>query len=185
MSFLVVICCFCPYFCETCCFYQFPNNLIQSNKGPFDACLLHVLRIMRFLKCRFKTACQCFWKGTGCFAVVCWNRCVLSWAGFDCPLCLLTGFTASPTQQNSRGLNVDFDSVFGNNTNANHLDATGKCCSPTHRHAVINRFMSKLKKIKVLVLDLSVCVCFYGVCCPDHQCVYMHINNHVTINFLQ
>ena len=45
------------------------------------------------------------------------------------------GFTASPTPQqpqNSRGLNVDFDSVFGNNTNANTLDATGKCCTPTH-----------------------------------------------------
>ncbi|XP_069395813.1 phosphatidylinositol binding clathrin assembly protein a isoform X18 [Paralichthys olivaceus] len=38
-----------------------------------------------------------------------------------------TGFTASPTPQqpqNSRGLNVDFDSVFGNNTNANNLDST-------------------------------------------------------------
>ncbi|XP_076606018.1 phosphatidylinositol binding clathrin assembly protein a isoform X20 [Chaetodon auriga] len=37
------------------------------------------------------------------------------------------GFTASPTSQqpqNSRGLNVDFDSVFGNNTNANNLDST-------------------------------------------------------------
>ncbi|KAM6984561.1 phosphatidylinositol binding clathrin assembly protein a isoform 6-T6 [Tautogolabrus adspersus] len=37
------------------------------------------------------------------------------------------GFTASPTPQvpqNSRGLNVDFDSVFGNNTNANNLDCT-------------------------------------------------------------
>ncbi|XP_069395810.1 phosphatidylinositol binding clathrin assembly protein a isoform X15 [Paralichthys olivaceus] len=37
------------------------------------------------------------------------------------------GFTASPTPQqpqNSRGLNVDFDSVFGNNTNANNLDST-------------------------------------------------------------
>ncbi|XP_071317259.1 phosphatidylinositol binding clathrin assembly protein a isoform X12 [Trachinotus anak] len=39
---------------------------------------------------------------------------------------LFRGFTASPTQQpqNSRGLNVDFDSVFGNNTNANNLDST-------------------------------------------------------------
>ncbi|XP_034539162.1 phosphatidylinositol binding clathrin assembly protein a isoform X18 [Notolabrus celidotus] len=39
----------------------------------------------------------------------------------------LTGFTASPTPQqpqNSRGLNVDFDSVFGNNTNANNLEVT-------------------------------------------------------------
>ncbi|XP_060912077.1 phosphatidylinositol binding clathrin assembly protein a isoform X6 [Labrus mixtus] len=37
------------------------------------------------------------------------------------------GFTVSPTPQvpqNSRGLNVDFDSVFGNNTNANTLDCT-------------------------------------------------------------
>ncbi|XP_060942341.1 phosphatidylinositol binding clathrin assembly protein a isoform X3 [Limanda limanda] len=37
------------------------------------------------------------------------------------------GFTASPTPQqpqNSRGLNVDFDSVFGNNTNANNLDSS-------------------------------------------------------------
>uniref|UniRef100_A0A4W6DAT9 Phosphatidylinositol binding clathrin assembly protein a n=1 Tax=Lates calcarifer TaxID=8187 RepID=A0A4W6DAT9_LATCA len=37
------------------------------------------------------------------------------------------GFTASPTPhqpQNSRGLNVDFDSVFGNNANANNLDST-------------------------------------------------------------
>ncbi|XP_041809030.1 phosphatidylinositol binding clathrin assembly protein a isoform X6 [Chelmon rostratus] len=37
------------------------------------------------------------------------------------------GFAASPTPQqpqNSRGLNVDFDSVFGNNTNANNLDST-------------------------------------------------------------
>ncbi|XP_008300275.1 phosphatidylinositol-binding clathrin assembly protein-like isoform X4 [Stegastes partitus] len=37
------------------------------------------------------------------------------------------GFTASPTSQqplNSRGLNIDFDSVFGNNTNANSLDST-------------------------------------------------------------
>ncbi|XP_071317260.1 phosphatidylinositol binding clathrin assembly protein a isoform X13 [Trachinotus anak] len=50
---------------------------------------------------------------------------------FQQPLPLSTtntwgGFTASPTQQpqNSRGLNVDFDSVFGNNTNANNLDST-------------------------------------------------------------
>ncbi|KAK7904302.1 hypothetical protein WMY93_016909 [Mugilogobius chulae] len=34
------------------------------------------------------------------------------------------GFNASPTPQNSQGLNVDFDSVFGNNTNANNLDST-------------------------------------------------------------
>lgn len=37
------------------------------------------------------------------------------------------GFTASPTPQNpqnSQGLNVDFDSVFGNNANANNLDCT-------------------------------------------------------------
>ncbi|XP_044077725.1 phosphatidylinositol binding clathrin assembly protein a isoform X1 [Siniperca chuatsi] len=40
---------------------------------------------------------------------------------------LFRGFTSSPTlqqPQNSRGLNVDFDSVFGNNTNANNLDST-------------------------------------------------------------
>ncbi|XP_069543537.1 phosphatidylinositol-binding clathrin assembly protein-like isoform X5 [Brachyistius frenatus] len=37
---------------------------------------------------------------------------------------LFRGFTGSPTpQQNSPGLHVDFDSVFGNNTNANNLDA--------------------------------------------------------------
>ncbi|XP_078028323.1 phosphatidylinositol binding clathrin assembly protein a isoform X7 [Epinephelus lanceolatus] len=39
----------------------------------------------------------------------------------------ITGFTASPTPQqpqNSRGLNVDFDSVFGNNTNANNIEST-------------------------------------------------------------
>ncbi|KAM7398659.1 hypothetical protein PAMA_006525 [Pampus argenteus] len=43
-------------------------------------------------------------------------------------------FTASPTlqqPQNSRGLNVDFDSVFGNNTNANNLDSTGDILKPT------------------------------------------------------
>ncbi|CAL1574142.1 unnamed protein product [Knipowitschia caucasica] len=35
------------------------------------------------------------------------------------------GFNASsPTSQNSQGLNVDFDSVFGNNTNANNLDSS-------------------------------------------------------------
>ncbi|KAF7648965.1 hypothetical protein LDENG_00149380 [Lucifuga dentata] len=40
---------------------------------------------------------------------------------------LFRGFSASPTTQqpqNTRGLNVDFDSVFGNNANANNLDAT-------------------------------------------------------------
>ncbi|XP_035481040.1 phosphatidylinositol binding clathrin assembly protein a isoform X8 [Scophthalmus maximus] len=40
---------------------------------------------------------------------------------------LFRGFTASPTpqqQQNSRGLNVDFESVFGNNTNGNIPDST-------------------------------------------------------------
>ncbi|XP_039633115.1 phosphatidylinositol binding clathrin assembly protein a isoform X7 [Perca fluviatilis] len=40
---------------------------------------------------------------------------------------LFRGFTASPTlqqPQNPRGLNVDFESVFGNNTNANNLDST-------------------------------------------------------------
>ncbi|CAJ1064516.1 phosphatidylinositol-binding clathrin assembly protein-like isoform X18 [Xyrichtys novacula] len=56
---------------------------------------------------------------------------------FQQPLPLSTtntwgGFAASPTPQqpqNSRGLNVDFDSVFGNNTNANNLDGTGNCTS--------------------------------------------------------
>ncbi|XP_078121687.1 phosphatidylinositol binding clathrin assembly protein a isoform X6 [Sander vitreus] len=40
---------------------------------------------------------------------------------------LFRGFTASPTPQqpqNPRGLNVDFESVFGNNTNANNMDST-------------------------------------------------------------
>ncbi|XP_028278257.1 phosphatidylinositol binding clathrin assembly protein a isoform X3 [Parambassis ranga] len=40
---------------------------------------------------------------------------------------LFRGFTASPTPQqpqNSQGLSVDFDSFFGNNTNANNLDST-------------------------------------------------------------
>ncbi|KAL7389585.1 hypothetical protein ABVT39_006653 [Epinephelus coioides] len=44
------------------------------------------------------------------------------------------GFTASPTPQqpqNSRGLNVDFDSVFGNNTNANNIESTGGILKPT------------------------------------------------------
>ncbi|XP_027129209.1 phosphatidylinositol binding clathrin assembly protein a isoform X11 [Larimichthys crocea] len=44
------------------------------------------------------------------------------------------GFTASPTAQqpqNSRGLNVDFESVFGNNTNGNNLDPTGGILKPT------------------------------------------------------
>ncbi|XP_034405807.1 phosphatidylinositol binding clathrin assembly protein a isoform X5 [Cyclopterus lumpus] len=43
------------------------------------------------------------------------------------------GFPASPTPQqpqNSQGLNVDFDSVFGNNINANNQDAT-VTCSPS------------------------------------------------------
>ncbi|XP_034462211.1 phosphatidylinositol binding clathrin assembly protein a isoform X3 [Hippoglossus hippoglossus] len=47
---------------------------------------------------------------------------------------LFRGFTASPTPQqpqNSRGLNVDFDSVFGNNTNGNNLDSTGGILKPT------------------------------------------------------
>ncbi|CAJ1064512.1 phosphatidylinositol binding clathrin assembly protein a isoform X7 [Xyrichtys novacula] len=47
---------------------------------------------------------------------------------------LFRGFAASPTPQqpqNSRGLNVDFDSVFGNNTNANNLDGTGGILKPT------------------------------------------------------
>ncbi|XP_028278268.1 phosphatidylinositol binding clathrin assembly protein a isoform X11 [Parambassis ranga] len=44
------------------------------------------------------------------------------------------GFTASPTPQqpqNSQGLSVDFDSFFGNNTNANNLDSTGGILKPT------------------------------------------------------
>ncbi|KAM6911025.1 phosphatidylinositol binding clathrin assembly protein a isoform 2-T2 [Lycodopsis pacificus] len=44
------------------------------------------------------------------------------------------GFTASPTPQqpqNPQGLNVDFDSVFGSNVNANNLDATGGILKPT------------------------------------------------------
>ncbi|XP_034405805.1 phosphatidylinositol binding clathrin assembly protein a isoform X3 [Cyclopterus lumpus] len=44
------------------------------------------------------------------------------------------GFPASPTPQqpqNSQGLNVDFDSVFGNNINANNQDATGGLLKPT------------------------------------------------------
>ncbi|XP_067350171.1 phosphatidylinositol binding clathrin assembly protein a isoform X17 [Channa argus] len=40
------------------------------------------------------------------------------------------GFTASPTPQNTHRLNVDFDSVFGNNTNANNLDSTGGILKP-------------------------------------------------------
>uniref|UniRef100_A0A669E369 Phosphatidylinositol-binding clathrin assembly protein n=1 Tax=Oreochromis niloticus TaxID=8128 RepID=A0A669E369_ORENI len=39
------------------------------------------------------------------------------------------GFTASPAPQQPQNLhfiNADFDSVFGNNTNANNLDSTGK-----------------------------------------------------------
>ncbi|XP_055082835.1 phosphatidylinositol binding clathrin assembly protein a isoform X20 [Periophthalmus magnuspinnatus] len=55
---------------------------------------------------------------------------------FQQPLPLSTGstwggFNASPTPQNSQGLNVDFDSVFGNNTNANNLDSTGGILKPT------------------------------------------------------
>ncbi|XP_023132271.2 phosphatidylinositol binding clathrin assembly protein a isoform X2 [Amphiprion ocellaris] len=44
------------------------------------------------------------------------------------------GFTASPTPQqphNPRGLNVDFDSVFGSNANANNLDSSGGILKPT------------------------------------------------------
>ncbi|XP_035770709.1 phosphatidylinositol-binding clathrin assembly protein-like [Neolamprologus brichardi] len=40
---------------------------------------------------------------------------------------LFTGFTASPAPQQPqklRGINAEFDSVFGNNTNANNLDST-------------------------------------------------------------
>uniref|UniRef100_A0A0F8C6T1 Phosphatidylinositol-binding clathrin assembly protein n=1 Tax=Larimichthys crocea TaxID=215358 RepID=A0A0F8C6T1_LARCR len=47
---------------------------------------------------------------------------------------LFRGFTASPTAQqpqNSRGLNVDFESVFGNNTNGNNLDPAGGILKPT------------------------------------------------------
>uniref|UniRef100_A0A674MXS7 Phosphatidylinositol-binding clathrin assembly protein n=1 Tax=Takifugu rubripes TaxID=31033 RepID=A0A674MXS7_TAKRU len=43
------------------------------------------------------------------------------------------GFPASPTPQqpqNSQSLNVDFDSVFGNNTNANNLESTGEFHPP-------------------------------------------------------
>lgn len=46
---------------------------------------------------------------------------------------LSSGFTASSTPQqaqNSHSLNVDFDSVFGNNTNVNNLDSTGEFRSP-------------------------------------------------------
>ncbi|XP_029924098.1 phosphatidylinositol binding clathrin assembly protein a isoform X4 [Myripristis murdjan] len=58
---------------------------------------------------------------------------------FQQPLPLSTantwgGFSASPTPQqpqNPRGLNVDFDSVFGNNTNANNLDSAGGILKPT------------------------------------------------------
>ncbi|XP_044077728.1 phosphatidylinositol binding clathrin assembly protein a isoform X4 [Siniperca chuatsi] len=49
------------------------------------------------------------------------------------------GFTSSPTlqqPQNSRGLNVDFDSVFGNNTNANNLDST--VASSPHQGMTLN-----------------------------------------------
>ncbi|XP_035864647.1 phosphatidylinositol binding clathrin assembly protein a isoform X11 [Sander lucioperca] len=47
---------------------------------------------------------------------------------------LFRGFTGSPTPQqpqNPRGLNVDFESVFGNNTNANNMDSTGDILKPT------------------------------------------------------
>ncbi|XP_031166638.1 phosphatidylinositol binding clathrin assembly protein a isoform X14 [Sander lucioperca] len=58
---------------------------------------------------------------------------------FQQPLPLSTsntwgGFTGSPTPQqpqNPRGLNVDFESVFGNNTNANNMDSTGDILKPT------------------------------------------------------
>uniref|UniRef100_A0A7N5ZYK1 Phosphatidylinositol-binding clathrin assembly protein n=1 Tax=Anabas testudineus TaxID=64144 RepID=A0A7N5ZYK1_ANATE len=51
-----------------------------------------------------------------------------------CFLWTFIGFAGSPTPQNSHGLNVDFDSVFGNNINANHLDSTdvlGTILKPT------------------------------------------------------
>ncbi|KAM8899163.1 phosphatidylinositol binding clathrin assembly protein a isoform 3-T3 [Spinachia spinachia] len=44
------------------------------------------------------------------------------------------GFTASPAPklpQNSQGPNVDFDSVFGNNVNANNVDGAGGLLKPT------------------------------------------------------
>ncbi|CAI5644527.1 phosphatidylinositol-binding clathrin assembly protein isoform X3 [Oreochromis niloticus] len=44
------------------------------------------------------------------------------------------GFTASPAPQQPQNLhfiNADFDSVFGNNTNANNLDSTGGILKPT------------------------------------------------------
>ncbi|XP_045895297.1 phosphatidylinositol binding clathrin assembly protein a isoform X2 [Micropterus dolomieu] len=47
---------------------------------------------------------------------------------------LFRGFTSSPAPQqtqNSQGLNVDFESVFGNNTDANNLDSTGGILKPT------------------------------------------------------
>uniref|UniRef100_A0A665TQP0 Phosphatidylinositol binding clathrin assembly protein a n=1 Tax=Echeneis naucrates TaxID=173247 RepID=A0A665TQP0_ECHNA len=50
------------------------------------------------------------------------NMCILT----VCILLVSSGFTASPTPQqpqNSRGLNADFDSIFGNNANANNLDS--------------------------------------------------------------
>lgn len=58
--------------------------------------------------------------------------------------CASAGFTASPAaqqQQNPQGLNVDFDSVFGNNTIANDLDSTGKCCAPTYSYILSMPFV--------------------------------------------
>uniref|UniRef100_A0A3Q3JWY4 Phosphatidylinositol-binding clathrin assembly protein n=1 Tax=Monopterus albus TaxID=43700 RepID=A0A3Q3JWY4_MONAL len=44
---------------------------------------------------------------------------------------LYRGFTASPTPQNCQGLSIDFDSVFGSNTNVNNLDSAGGILKPT------------------------------------------------------
>ncbi|XP_078142971.1 phosphatidylinositol binding clathrin assembly protein a isoform X12 [Centroberyx gerrardi] len=70
---------------------------------------------------------------------------------FQQPLPLSTantwgGFSASPTPQqpqNARGLNVDFDSVFGNNTNANNLDSA-VASSPNQGLTLSSQQSSKL-----------------------------------------
>uniref|UniRef100_A0A669BXT0 Phosphatidylinositol binding clathrin assembly protein n=1 Tax=Oreochromis niloticus TaxID=8128 RepID=A0A669BXT0_ORENI len=52
---------------------------------------------------------------------------------------LFTGFTASPAPQQPQNLhfiNADFDSVFGNNTNANNLDST--VASSPHQSMTLN-----------------------------------------------
>ncbi|XP_078142968.1 phosphatidylinositol binding clathrin assembly protein a isoform X9 [Centroberyx gerrardi] len=59
---------------------------------------------------------------------------------------LFRGFSASPTPQqpqNARGLNVDFDSVFGNNTNANNLDSA-VASSPNQGLTLSSQQSSKL-----------------------------------------